>query len=126
MIERWQSIAPGEEYRVHAAVMIGLCDLCQLVLCNGTQLENVARTMDYNGRKYIFCSEPCRWIFEQEPARYASHKTVAERMLDGEAPAELPELIEAYFGLTPETWGKDAFGGVYPWLHRPVSAPEPR
>ena len=32
--------------------------------------------------------------------------------------ANLVALVQRYFGLTYETWGKDAFGGAYPWLVR--------
>jgi toluene monooxygenase system protein A len=118
--ELWKSRDPGDERGVHGGVMVGLCDLCQLVLCNGTPEENAARTLERDGRTHIFCSEPCRWIFEQEPERYASHRTIAERILEGSAPATLPELVQEYFGLAPEISGKDAFGGVYPWLQRPT------
>jgi hypothetical protein len=41
-----------------------------------------------------------------------------QRVLAGEAPANLVALLRQYFGLTYETWGKDAHGGVYPWIQR--------
>jgi toluene monooxygenase system protein A len=93
------------------------------VLCNGTTRENSARVVERGGRKYIFCSEPCQWIFEREPARYAGHKDIVKRVLAGEAPANLVALVRRYFGLTHDTWGKDAYGGKYPWLER--DRPEP-
>jgi hypothetical protein len=43
---------------------------------------------------------------------------VVKRVLAGEAPGNLIALVQQYFGLSYETWGKDAFRGVYPWLHR--------
>jgi toluene monooxygenase system protein A len=95
---------------------VTFCDLCQLVLCGGTPLHNTAQTLAYEGRSYVFCSEPCRWIFQREPERYAGHKDVVKRILAGEAPANLLELVRSYFGLTPDTWGKDVAGGAYPWL----------
>ena len=39
-------------------------------------------------------------------------------MLAGEAPANLIALVRQYFGLEHDTWGKDAYGGAYPWLDR--------
>jgi toluene monooxygenase system protein A len=72
----------------------------------------------HEGRRRIFCSEPCRWIFESEPARYAAHKGIVQRVLDGEAPANLVALLRKSFGLELATWGKDAFAGRYPWLER--------
>ncbi len=114
----WRQADPGNDFAVHGTAIVGFCDLCQLVLCNGTPRHNSATVLDRGGRRYIFCSEPCRWIFEQEPERYASHKDVVKRVLAGEAPANLIALVRQYFGLTYDDWGKDAFGGVYPWLHR--------
>ena len=71
-----------------------------------------------DNKKYIFCSEPCQWIFEQEPARYADHHDIVKRILAGEAPANLIELVRTYFGLTRHEWGKDVRGGAYPWMER--------
>jgi hypothetical protein len=52
----------------------------------------------------------------QEPERYANHKDLVKRVLSGEAPAQLPDLLTEYFRLTPETWGKDVYHGDYEWL----------
>jgi toluene monooxygenase system protein A len=115
---RWSNSDPGLEWSTHGATPVAFCDLCQIVLCHGTPRHNAAQTLEYNGRRYIFCSAPCRWIFTQEPERYAAHKDVVKRILAGEAPANLLELLRQYFLLTPETWGKDAHGGHYAWLNR--------
>jgi toluene monooxygenase system protein A len=64
----------------------------------------------------VFCSAPCRWIFEREPERYAAHKDVVKRILAGEAPANLLELVRVTMGLTQDSWGKDVARGRYPWL----------
>jgi toluene monooxygenase system protein A len=114
--ERWRKAGPGVEWYSHGLTPVGFCDLCQLVLCGGTPEHNSAETLVYEGRKYIFCSEPCRWIFTREPARYAGHKDVVKRILSGEAPANLIALATRYFGLTPDTWGKDVCNGRYRWL----------
>jgi toluene monooxygenase system protein A len=116
--DRWRNADAGNDFAVHGTAIIGFCELCQLVLCGGTPRENSAVVSELGGTKRIFCSEPCRWIFEREPARYAGHKNVVKRVLDGEAPANLLALVQRYFGLRYETWGKDAFGGRYPWLTR--------
>jgi toluene monooxygenase system protein A len=118
VVARWQQSDPGLEWSTHGATPVAFCDLCQLVLCGGTPQRNTAQTLDYADRRYIFCSAPCCWIFQQEPERYATHKDVVKRILAGEAPANLLELLRTYFLLTPETWGKDASGGDYPWLQR--------
>lgn len=119
---RWREADLGNDFAVHGTAIVTFCDLCQLVLCNGTPQRNTARTLDYQGKKYIFCSEPCRWIFEREPERYKDHKDVVKRVLAGEAPANLIAMLRQYFGLTYETWGKDIYGGDYPWIRRPPRA----
>lgn len=129
--ERWRAADPGNEVAVHGTAIVGFCNLCQLVLCEGTPAHNAARTLVHEGRKYVFCSEPCQWIFEQEPERYAGHRDIVARVLAGEAPANLVAMLRRYFGLTQETWGKDAEGGRYAWLRgaapsraaRPAPAP---
>jgi toluene monooxygenase system protein A len=118
--EQWNAAGPGpnSEMSVHAQAMPTFCDLCQLPLSAGTPRNNTANTLAFEDRKYIFCSEPCRWIFLKEPERYASHKDLVKRVLTGEAPANLPDLLTAYFRLTPETWEKDVCGGEYDWLSK--------
>ena len=120
--ERWRDTDPGIEWSAHGLTPVGFCDLCQIVLCGGTPLHNTATTFDYGGRRYIFCSEPCAWIFKSEPDRYAAHKDVVKRILAAEAPANILELTRKYFQLTPDTWGKDVLGGRYEWLDRPPPA----
>jgi toluene monooxygenase system protein A len=115
--ERWQQADPGNDLAVHGTAIVGFCNLCQLVLSNGTPERNSAVILDRQGKRYIFCSEPCRWIFSREPERYAAHRDVVKRVLAGEAPGNLIALLR-YFGLDFDTWGKDAHRGEYPWLSR--------
>jgi toluene monooxygenase system protein A len=116
--EQWRKADPGNDFAVHGTAIVTFCDLCQLVLSAGTPQKNTASTLDHEGRRYVFCSEPCRWIFETEPERYAAHKNVVGRVLAGEAPANLVALLRQYFGLDYASWGKDVNGGLYPWLER--------
>lgn len=115
---RWAAVGPGSENElsVHGTVLPTFCDLCQLPLCGGTPQKNAATVLRFENQNYIFCSEPCRWIFLREPARYAGHRELVKRVLSGEAPSSLPDLLTKYFQLTPETWGKDAYAGAYDWL----------
>ena len=53
-----------------------------------------------------------------------------QRVLAGQAPGNIVALLTRYCGLDEKTWGKDAFGGIYPWLERtrastPGSSPMP-
>jgi toluene monooxygenase system protein A len=116
---RWQEADPGNDFAVHGTAIIGFCTLCQLVLCNGTPTANAATVLERDGERHIFCSQPCRWIFEQQPERYARHKDVVKRVLAGEAPANLLEMVRKYFGLDYHSWGKDAHRGEYPFIRRP-------
>lgn len=123
--EAVRKAGPGNEMAAHGTTMVTFCDLCQLVLCNyhgGNPPMNSASTLVYNGNKYVFCSPPCRWIFESEPERYSAHKEVIKRILAGEAPADLVKLLIEYFNLTPETWGKDMYGLNYPWMQAAPTA----
>jgi toluene monooxygenase system protein A len=116
--ERWEQADVGNDLAVHGTSIVSFCDLCQMVLSGGTPSKNTATTLDREGRRYVFCSDPCRWIFERQPERYAEHLSVVGRVLAGKAPANLVALLRQYFGLTYENWGKDARGGDYPWLRR--------
>lgn len=116
--DRWKRADPGNDFAVHGTAIVSFCELCQLVLCNGTPERNGAVIVEHEGRRRVFCSEPCRWIFETEPDRYAGHKGIVQQVLDGEAPPNVLALLRQKFGLTYETWGKDAARGEYPWLHR--------
>ena len=90
--ERWRTSGPGIEWSTQGTTVPGFCNLCQLLLSNGTPRANAARVVEHQGRKYIFCSEPCAWIFSREPERYADHKGVVNRILAGEAPANVVKL----------------------------------
>jgi toluene monooxygenase system protein A len=116
--ERWRSVDPGLDFAVHGTAIVGFCDLCQIVLCEGTPAHNEARTRTDAGKKLIFCSAPCERLFFDEPERYLNHKDVVKRVLAGEAPGNVLALITQSFGLDWDTWGKDAYEGRYPWLTR--------
>jgi toluene monooxygenase system protein A len=113
--ERWRASGPGVEWYTHGTTPVAFCNLCQLVLCGGSPSRNSAVFVEAPGRRYVFCSEPCRELFEAEPERYAAHTGVVERILAGEAPANLLELLR-YFGLSEASWGRDVVAGDYAFL----------
>ena len=116
--KRWRESDPSNDFAVHGTAIVGFCDLCQVVLCGGHPSLNEANVLKHGDKKYIFCSKPCQWLFEQEPDRYDSHRDVVKRVLAGEAPGNVVALIRKYFGLNFDSWGKDAHQGEYPWLKR--------
>ncbi len=113
--QRWRAAGPGVEWYTHGTTPVAFCNLCQLVLCGGTPSRNSAVFVEREGRRHVFCSEPCRELFEAEPERYAAHQGVVERILAGRAPANLLELLR-YFGLSESSWGRDVQGGDYEFL----------
>jgi toluene monooxygenase system protein A len=117
---RWARSGPGVEWYTHGVTPVAFCDLCQIVLCGGRPEHNSAEVVRRGDRTYVFCSTPCRWIFEQEPARYADHEGVVARILAGKAPANLLGLVRSYFGLDESEWGQDVVRGDYPWLRPTV------
>ena len=69
--------------------------------------------LEYKGRRYNFGSEPDRWIFQQEPERYAGHMTLVDRFVAGLVQPPTLAGALAYMGLAPEECGQDAHG--YRW-----------
>jgi toluene monooxygenase system protein A len=116
MTGHWARADPGVDFAVHGTAIPTFCHLCQLVLSHGTPERNDAVVIEHDGALRVFCSEPCRWLFEREPERYAAHQDIVARVLAGRAPGNLAEFLTRYSGLTREQWGKDVRGGRYPWL----------
>jgi len=82
--------------------------------------HNTACTAELSGRRYLFCSEPCRWIFLRERDRFGSHHSVVDRIVAGTAPAKLTDL-HRWMGLdAPAEAGKDLRRGLKPWRLEPV------
>ena len=97
-----------------------LCNLCQLPTLFVRPGKNTACTRKVGGRSYLFCSEPCRWIFDQEFPRFAGHQSVVDRIAAGVAPGKLSDLHE-WMGLeAPVETGKDLRRGLDEWRLRPV------
>ena len=74
-----------------------------------------------DGRQALFVLlQPCRWIFGQESARFADHKSVVDRIVVGEAPGKLTDL-HGWMGLeAPVETGKDLRRGLDPWRLDPI------
>jgi len=114
---RWET--DGEAGTLDYALP-ALCNLCQLPTLFPRPGRSTACTHAVGGRRYLFCSEPCRWIFISETARFADHKSVVDRIVAGEAPGKMTELHE-WMGLeAPAETGKDLRHGLDPWRLEPV------
>jgi toluene monooxygenase system protein A len=79
--------------------------------------------LDHQSRRYIFCSEECRWIFQQEPERYQGHLGFIDRVLAGQVPSDFEGALR-YMGLFPGERGDDAEGGRWVESHRQAEAAE--
>jgi toluene monooxygenase system protein A len=114
---RW---ATGGEADTLAYALPALCNLCQFPTLFVRPGRNTACTLELDGRKYLFCSEPCRWIFSQESARFADHRSVVDRIVVGEAPGKLTDLHEWMDLDAPLETGKDLRRGLDAWRLEPI------
>jgi toluene monooxygenase system protein A len=110
----------GGEAATMSYALPAICNLCQLPALFMRPGGNTACTFRHAGRTYLFCSEPCRWIFQQQSDRFASHRSVVDRVLTGEAPGDLLDL-HAWMGLVgPADMGQDLRRGLEEWRMEPV------
>lgn len=101
-----------------------VCNICHVPVCTPSgydagYLDSPAPLIhDHNGRRYTFCSEPCKWIFETSPHRFQGHLGVVDRFLAGMIqPPDLNGAL-AYMGISPEEAGVDATD--FAWAHQPA------
>jgi len=112
----WHTIAEnvrrGNIGYTHQETLFVVCNMCQLPVC-GTTVGAPPRQVTHNGRVYTFCSDPCKWIFAQNPARYAGHLSIIDRFLAGHIqPPDMTGVL-AYMGLSSAEQGADATN--YAW-----------
>lgn len=94
-----------------------LCNMSGLPLIGiPGKLENRRDyNLDYKGRRYHFGSIVDRWIFEQEPERYAGQTSLIDKFVAGEIqPATLEGFLD-YMKLEPGDHGKDAYDYAWAW-----------
>ena len=113
----WQTKGEPEtlEYALPA-----LCNLCQLPTVFVRPGHNTACTATESGRSYLFCSEPCRWIFLQETSRFGGHRSVVDRVVAGSAPPGLTDLFRWMSLEVPTETGRDLRRGLDEWRLNPV------
>ncbi|AOL17519.1 hypothetical protein BFU36_13250 [Sulfolobus sp. A20] len=63
---------------------VHLCNICQVPIQAPTNSKYLRiYVSEYKGKIYTFDSPICKWIFEQEPERYANRRTYTQRVLEG-------------------------------------------
>jgi toluene monooxygenase system protein A len=112
----WQTIAEnvrqGHIPLTYPETFPMVCNTCQLPVCSPT-IGIPPRRLTHNGRVYSFCSAPCQWIFEHNPARYAGHLSLVDRLVAGHMQPPTLGGALAYMGLAPAEQGHDAMH--YAW-----------
>lgn len=88
-----------------------ICNTCHLPIVRPSdpQKNHIhPYVSEVDGRKYSFCSEPCKWIFDTQPGRYDSFESIVDRMVGGQIQPPTPAGAISYMGLTQKTMGQDA------------------
>lgn len=112
-----ENIRNGREDLTIPEALPMLCNICGLSATGTANAGHSCRgyTSDHDGRRYSFCSPVCQWIFAQEPARYADHKSIIDRYVDGEIqPANFEGVLQS-FDMAPGEQGKDASNYEWAW-----------
>jgi toluene monooxygenase system protein A len=104
-----EAILSGREELTQPQTIPVMCSMCQLPIIRppGTWPFPLEKAT-YGGENYLFCSEPCRWVFFEEPTRYAGVDSIDKRFARGQVQPATYEGALAYMGLAPEDRGRDA------------------
>lgn len=113
------NVREGKRELLYPETLPMLCNVCGFPVISVMNGGEPPRLVEHNGRRYTFCSEPCQWIFEQEPQRRAGHLSLVDRFLAGQILPPTMEGAMLYMGLSPEERGDDARD--YAWAFEPAT-----
>ena len=117
--ERWRERDPATTSRSTARRIVGVLRPVPARAVRRHAGDNTARVARARGRQLRLLLRAVPLDLRAGAASATPrHKDVVKRVLAGEAPANLMELVRQLLRADHETWGKDAFGGDYPWLER--------
>ena len=104
-----QNLLDGKPEKTFLEAILILCEMSNLAVTGipGKKWDVRVLPADYKGRRYLFGSEVDRWIFEQEPERYRSFRTVLDRYVDKVVQPQSGDGFLQYMGIYGE-------GGVDP------------
>jgi toluene monooxygenase system protein A len=111
-----ENLRAGREHLTHAVGMPAICNLCQIPISHrgGSRWQARPYPLEHEGRRYVFCSKVCRWVFETEPSRYQHFRSVADRLYTGEIDPPTPDNVLRFMGIgVVSAGGNDAHG--YSW-----------
>ena len=120
-----ENIRNGREDLTYPETLPALCNICCLSptgIAHRGHSTMRGHTLDYEGRRYIFCSPVCQWIFEQDPARYQDHKSIVDRYVDGTIQPHNMDGVLEYFDMAPGEQGEDAHALAWAWPERDADA----
>jgi toluene monooxygenase system protein A len=111
-----QNVASGRHERTQPSCLPMLCNMhgFELTGVPGAKWNVKDYTLDRAGRRYHFQSPVDKWIFEQEPERYAGHLSLIDRVVQGVV--SLDKVFD-YMHMAPEERGTD--GQQYRWTQEP-------
>jgi toluene monooxygenase system protein A len=107
----------GREEKTHPECIPIICNMCQIPISNrpGKSWKARALQLEHEGRRYNFCTEPCRWIFTTDPERYKHHLSIVDRMYSGEIDPNTLDNVLIYMGIgVVSEGGRD--GHDYRWV----------
>ena len=107
----------GREEKTHPECIPIICNMCQIPISNrpGEAWKARALQLEHEGRRYNFCTEPCRWIFTTDPERYKHHLTIVDRMYSGEIDPPTLDNVLTYMGIGVVSEGGHD-GHDYSWV----------
>ncbi|RJF88846.1 YHS domain-containing protein [Oleomonas cavernae] len=87
-----------------------VCSFNNLPICHDPSKpwDPAGQMLTYKGKKYYFQSHVEKWVFEQDPERYADHQTLIDQFLAGKIQPPNYEGALNFMGLSSVERGKDA------------------
>jgi toluene monooxygenase system protein A len=108
-----------------------VCNMCQIPLVNpagflaGRLATPEPLVVDRDGRRLVFCSLPCRRVFEGSAERFGGHLSLVDRFLAGHIQPPTMEGALTYMGLSPAEMGQDATDYAWAFEGQPATAGRP-
>ena len=114
----WENVAQGANVDADAAPMI--CDVCQFPCIFPEPATAVAIPTDFEGDRYWFCSEGCKWIFDRESYKYKRTIEPSALLLADKDPL----WVAQFLNITPDgkpLGGTRAPDGFFPAMPVPAT-----
>ena len=114
----WEEVANGMDVHADSAPMI--CDICHFPCTFPEPTTAVALPVDFDGERYWFCSEGCKWIFERESNKYRRHIEPSALLLADKDPL----WVAQFLNIAPDgrpLGGTKAPSGYFPAMPVPAT-----